>query len=557
MYSNDAFRRPGSGRSGHVLDQRMPLMRMYSGDHARPPSGWIALRGRALGVVAAFIALGLILFLSAGKFATNSTNEQPVNLGGVGTSGAAQCRGGRSFHVAPSGTPEGTGTSDQPLDLRTALSEKGPAKPCDTIWLRGGTYRGTFTSTISGTEGAPIVVRPRPGERATIDSAPSIDPAIMINGNHVWLWGIEVTNSDPNRLSAEAVAWPSDLQRGTGVVTRGSDVKLINLVIHDLARGIEVTGDAFGGPSPRPPEIYGSLIYNNGFDGPQVSVGNGIQTQNTGAQHVIADNIIFNQYSHGIIALSAPPGRVDNIAMVGNVLFNNGLPGRSGLARDIFVSGPEPAMNLVLRDNATYGGAQTYIGHGNGCTNAVVTGNYFVGSTPLLLEKCTASVKDNHLHGQYGISALNQQYPQNTYYTDRPKGVAVRYRRNSHEPGRAHVIVYNWDKHPAVTVDLAEAGVNRGEQYEIRDAQNYYGEPLVARTLVGDTKVNFPMERLSTAAPIGRPGIWPTPPRSLLYSSCRRCRRGPPPAANKLHTIAHPALRTRSDGQRQLWTSKQ
>ena len=475
-------------------------------DNTHRLTGRIPARGRTFSIIGALVTVGLILSLAVGKSGTNSASEQPVGVSSVGTSGAGQCRGGQSLHVAPNGTSEGTGASDQPLDLRTALSEKSPAKPCDTIWLRGGTYSGTFTSTISGSEGAPIVVRARPGERVTIDSAPSIDPAIMISGNHVWLRDIEITNSDPNRLSAEAVAWPSDLQRGTGVVARGSDVKLINLVIHDLARGIEVTADPFAGPSPRPPEIYGNLIYNNGFEGPSVSMGNGIETRNAGVPQMIADNIIFNQYSHGIIALSASPARVDNITMVGNVLFNNGLPGRGGPARDILVGGAEPAMNPKLRDNATYGGAQTYIGHGNGCNNASITGNYFVGSTPLLLEKCTAVVTDNDLYGQYSLGALNQRYPQNTYHSERPKGVVVRYRRNVHEPGRSHIIVYNWDKYPAVTVDLAEAGVNRGDQYQIRDAQNYYGEPLVARTLVEDTKINIPMDRLSTAAPVGRPG---------------------------------------------------
>ena len=471
----------------------------HSGNDRRSP-----LSGRTVAIAGVLTVGALVLLITGGAFHSETPADQAAPPS-VGTTGNAQCASGQSFYVAPNGAAGNAATIEQPLDLKTALSEKSPAKPCDTIWLRGGKYSGSFISRISGKPGAPVFVREYAGERATLDSAPSKDPALMVDGNHVWFWGFEVTNSDPQRTSAETGAWPGDLRRGTGIVTRGADVKFINLVIHDLARGIEVASPAMQTPSA-PPEIYGNLIYNNGFDGVHGSIGNGVETQNRGAQQLIADNIMFNQYSHGILALASSDGRVDNLAIVGNVVFNNGLPGRGGLARDILVGGAHPAMNPILRDNATYGGAQTFVGHGTGCTNAVIAGNYFVGSTPLLLEKCTGTVKDNHLYGQYGFGSLPQTFQQNTYLKERPQGVVVRYRRNTREPGRAHIIVYNWDKHAAVTVDLTEAGLNEGDQYEIRDAQNLYGEALVARTFTGDSKVNIPMEGLSVAAPIGRAG---------------------------------------------------
>src|SRR5688572_27323058 len=76
---------------------------------------------------------------------------------------------GRSFFVAPHGLPDNDGTLQRALDLTTALSEHSPAKPGDTIWLRGGIYPGSFTSELKGSPNLPIVVRQYPGERATLD----------------------------------------------------------------------------------------------------------------------------------------------------------------------------------------------------------------------------------------------------------------------------------------------------------------------------------------------------------------------------------------------------
>lgn len=71
------------------------------------------------------------------------------------------------WFVAPTGTETGDHTSRgdgsplNPWSLSMALNmPQTIVKPGDTIYLRGGTYRGAFRSTISGTSGKSIVVRP-------------------------------------------------------------------------------------------------------------------------------------------------------------------------------------------------------------------------------------------------------------------------------------------------------------------------------------------------------------------------------------------------------------
>ena len=111
------------------------------------------------------------------------------------TAGCLSLASAAEFHVTPSGSPAGNGTSSSPWDLSTALAHPAAVRPGDTIWLRSGTYRGAFTSSLRGTTAAPIVVRSYPGERVTLDGAPSRETTLIVNGENAWYWGFEITNS--------------------------------------------------------------------------------------------------------------------------------------------------------------------------------------------------------------------------------------------------------------------------------------------------------------------------------------------------------------------------
>src|ERR1041384_4302453 len=93
-------------------------------------------------------------------------------LGLVLLSSARVAGGAGSHYVSPSGSSAGDGTLARPWDLATAISGGGGrVAPGDTIWLRGGTYRGAVVSSVHGAAGAPVVVRQYRGERAVIDAA--------------------------------------------------------------------------------------------------------------------------------------------------------------------------------------------------------------------------------------------------------------------------------------------------------------------------------------------------------------------------------------------------
>ena len=71
------------------------------------------------------------------------------------------------FYVAPNASSSGNGSLNSPWKLQTALDQPSSVHAGDTIWLRGGTYVGHFTSNLNGTSSNAIVVRQYAGERAT------------------------------------------------------------------------------------------------------------------------------------------------------------------------------------------------------------------------------------------------------------------------------------------------------------------------------------------------------------------------------------------------------
>lgn len=422
-------------------------------------------------------------------------------LAAAGTSAPPrQIDPGLQFYAAPDGRADNDGSCTRPLDLATALSKRSPIRPGDTLWLRGGVYRGAFTSVLRGIEGAPITVRQAPGERAIIDNAGTGRDALTVAGSWTTWWGFEVTNTDPQRRSRLPGSWPDDLQRGFGVVSHAPEVTLVNLVLHDLANGIGLWEESTGS------EAYGNVIFYNGWQGPDRAHGHGIYTQNHTRPRRLSENVLFDQFSHGIHAFGSTRVALDHIVLRGNVAFNNGSLAAEGLARDILVGGGRVARDPELVENATYGAAHSAVGYGAGCANARLEDNYFVGRPPLFLWRCMPVMVRNTLYGEAG--ELPSVHPENTYHHERPTGTVVRVRPNRYEPGRAHIVVYNWDRAAEVAVDLSGTGLTEGARFEIRNVQDLFGAPVLEGRYASRASVRVPMRERVPMAPVGEvPGM--------------------------------------------------
>jgi hypothetical protein len=418
---------------------------------------------------------------------------------------------GQSYYVSPSGSLDGDGSAENPWDLQTAFNQPSAVHPGDTIWLRGGTYRGIYTSQLTGTAAAPIIVRQYPGDRATIDGGNSDGNGVLsIAGAYAWYWGFEVTSSDPTRTTTSSGSWPTgtEIPRGEGVQIDQSvshpGLKFINMIVHDTRQGFSFWKEATDS------EIYGCLIYYNGWESADRGSGHGIYTQNQTGTKKIIDNVIFSGFGYGIHAYGSSKAFLDNFVLQGNTLFNSGNLSPSGPSRVLLLGGgvlvrnPQVLGNFLYRQTA--GVASDFdMGYSVGCVNPTVAGNYVATTTYFV--NCTSglTLSGNTFYGDItGFSP--SAFLGNTYLSSRPTGVQVFVRPNQYEAGRANITVYNWTRSAAVSVDLGDL-LHEGDEFVIRNAQDFFGQPVLSATYSGGS-VQIPMEGLGVVPPIG----YPSPP---------------------------------------------
>ena len=443
-------------------------------------------------------------------------------------------------YAAPDGSPAGAGTAQHPWDLATALAGgRGRVAPGDTVWLRGGTYRGAFVSTLTGRPGAPVVVRQYPGERAVVDAAGAGGDQFVVRGEWSVFWGFELTNSEPTRFTTSR----AHNARPNLLVNNASHTKYINLVVRD-------GGVAFYTfPDRQDVEVYGSVFYNNGWQQPRRGAGHGLYVKSDVGPVVLEDNILFNQFGYGVHAYSdAGSGGLANIRVSGNVAFNNGTLASTGeTSANILVGGGDVASGAVVRDNLTYfsqgiRGANVVLGWGERRNrDVVVERNRLVGGSPVLELGywADAQVEDNTLTGglilrQRGPATAGYRWNHNVHGSDagasawwyrgarrtfaewrRSSGLGrtdtarvaqratpeVFVRPNRYEPGRSTIVVYNWPRQSTVSVDLA-AALPAGTEYVVHNVQDLAGAPVVRGTYRGGA-IALPLSGVTPPVPVG------------------------------------------------------
>jgi hypothetical protein len=83
-----------------------------------------------------------------------------------------------------------------------------------------------------------------------------------------------------------------------------------------------------------------------------------------------------------------------------------------------------------------------------------------------------------------------------------PTANAVFLRPNLYEPGRAHIVVYNWLKWNELTLSLADSGLSVGDRFEVFDVQNLFSPPVASGIYSpASPAVTLPLQ-LSAVTPI-------------------------------------------------------
>jgi len=450
----------------------------------------------------------------------------------VTTSGPAAPAG---HFVSPTGSARGDGTAADPWTLDTALAGGGGGGRIhagDTVWLRGGTYRGSFRTTLDGAPGRWIVFRQYPGERATIDGT------LRADGSFLAFWGFEIMQSTPTTYGLQA-----NTDHG----------RFINLVVHDA--GTE--GVSFWTPAVDA-ELYGCIIYNNGT---HENLDHGVYVHNEDGTKLIADNVFFNNLARGIqVYASRKNPVIRNIRVEGNVSFNNGTISTEVPAREnLIFNAPVPTSGMVAVANMLYysgaDGINLHVGKYSERNNhdielrdnyaaggsiglemnepwqqATVTGNVFIGSRDVVIAGGASLPSRYHWADNTWVrdtSAPAWRY-QGTRYdwsgwrgatglgrSDRveaepPRHTKVFVRPNRYEAGRAIIVVYNWGGQSEVSVDVAGT-LRPGDHYEIRNVQALFGPPVVQGTFHGDS-IRVPMSGVTPPVALGR--LTRKPPRT-------------------------------------------
>ena len=437
------------------------------------------------------------------------------------------------YYVSPNADTGGTGTAERPWSLATALSGAGGRlQPGDTVWLRGGTYRGTFRTELQGLPGRWIVFRQYPQKRATIDGT------LRADGAYLTFWGFEIVQTTPSTYGLQA-----NTDHG----------RFINLVVHDAG----TQGISFWTPAVDA-ELYGNIVYNNGT---HENLDHGVYVHNEDGAKLIADNVFFNNLARGIQVYASPRNpAIRNVRVEGNVSFNNGTistvvaarqnlifnapvptEGMVGIGNLLYFSGPDgvnlrvgkyAAQNnrdLVLRDNYAAGG-RIGLEMIEPWQQATVTGNVFIGSGDVV------QVGGGNLTGHYqwtnntwvrDANARAWRYAGRRYawgdwrratglgesdqvLSDPPQETKVFVRPNRYEPGRAHIVIYNWGKLSQVAVDVSGV-LGEGDCYEVRNVQAMFGPP-VARGVYQGGLIYVPMAGVAPPVPMGR--VMRVPPRT-------------------------------------------
>ena len=377
---------------------------------------------------------------------------------------------------------------------------------------------------------------------------------LYVAGSNTTYRGFEVSNSRPSR---DGNIENQGIGRGNGVTVTGDSNKLINLVIHDNRTGVLTSSSSSN------TEVYGCLVYNNGVhsrDGgtTENGHGHGLYLENKAGYSRVYEDIVLNSFNLGTQGFGQTGPYVGG-DFRGSVFSNSGAPlGKFGnaLRRNYnAIIGPRSQVSPTARLTESHffhplntDGSSVKFGYGMGVKDGTIENNYFIGGGTQfeIAATQTARVSGNQFYAtrpvsRYTITAAGMSYSwnNNKYHgaagrdvfgiaghgrmlfgswksstgfdaasteTSAPMPDTVLVRPNAYDKGRANVLIYSFSGATTAKIDLSRSGLENGQQYTIRNAQNYFGTPVATGTYNSASplvSVSLTGAASSVAAPIG------------------------------------------------------
>ncbi len=287
---------------------------------------------------------------------------------------------GNAFYVSPTGSDSNPGTLASPW--QTIQHAANTAQAGDTVYVLAGVYNESVNIAVSGSAAAgPVTFESYPGQTAVVDGTgltPSASATAqglfnIVNQSYVTIQGFEIRNY----TTSNANATPA----GIWVTGAGSNIQLLNNLVHNITTSSEKNGNAFG------IAVYGTSA-SASIDSITIS-GNQVYDLKTGnsetvnvdgnvTNFTISNNIIHDNDNIGIDAIGfegvAPSSSVDyarNGEISGNTVYNisaidNPGEGDQYDADGIYVDGGSQIVierNLVYNCDLNIEAASEHSGH--------------------------------------------------------------------------------------------------------------------------------------------------------------------------------------------------
>jgi hypothetical protein len=359
---------------------------------------------------------------------------------------------GTDWYVAPDGRATHPGTKESPWDIASALDGRKEVRPGDTIWLTKGTYRRRpnelFDVRLVGILDKPVHVRPVAGQRVRIDGG----LAVQSPSANVWIRDLEIFVSEPvPEKPVSAGSSPADLKRPWGGLHMhgGRNCKYLNLVIHHCNQGVSCWKGEID------PEIYGCILYDNGWPGVDRGHGHCIYTQNDEGVKTVSNCIMTCRYngSYTLHAYGSERAYVNNYLATENICYGLG---------PFLIGGGRPSHGIRVHRNFLHG-TDMRIGYAAPYNEDCDIRDNIIVNGRLEITRYRNAVQENNL-----ILAQNDSRPAQT------KAILL---RNKYDSYRAHLVIYNWSKTDAVTVD-ADRFVAEGDTIALFDPKDPFGKPV-------------------------------------------------------------------------------
>lgn len=395
------------------------------------------------------------------------------------------CLAGKAWYVSPTSNP----------GLQAMLSSESPVQAGDTLYLEPGVYSGSYESVLNGQKNAPIVIRPLTMQRTTLDGAGGTeDQALFLKGSWIEIYDLEITNSNPDRT-----------QKSDGVRFEAMDSKMIHCVIHDNAQGIGFWSSAVNS------ELYGNIIFNNGYEAADRGHGHGIYTQNATGTKRIRDNTLFFGYGFGIQAYTEK-GSIQGFEFQRNAWFRTGnsVAGSSivGETDGLLIGGLQPVDRALLQENYSWvpdpGARSVRFGWSGSVENISIEirDNYFVG-TAITQGTWKSAIVDNNDFFATAISPQPADFPNNRFSVTLPTVNKQILHPSEYNAAKIRIILYNWEERDCFDLTLANQ-LSVGDSFSIQSVFDLYGNPVLAGRYSGVNPC-VPMGAVAAPQPQGAP----------------------------------------------------